>query len=420
VRSGGTCRFHIRRDAQAGRLIVERRQFTVERTRHFKSKKFRDETVEDEKPANTNRLRSFLINLLLVLCSIALSFSALEFFLWAWGSAHAVQPAPLAVAVPAPANPESDIEIPPDIAAIAEGRHKLLTMPEEWKRTPTQVPGAVDARYWHGVLHFDNDDRMRWAGPFPERQIDTYRVMVVGDSLTYGIGLAEEWRFSNLLQDRLGRQYRIEFLNLGVAGAQSEDILAIIRKYLPVLKPNLVIYAVCLNDFLPTGVGQYYTVKAYPFPLPDGVKTFLIENTRSGAFLNETYDAALRRFHLRADFFDDVVADFQGYQKRFARDVQDINKSVRAAGLPPLVSIVVDQFPTHGSTGYQIAMIAEAALRQAGAAVIPTEDYYRRYNGQAFSISRWEGHPNEIANIIWANMIAQVLGKREDLQAFRK
>ena len=65
-------------------------------------------------------------------------------------------------------------------------------------------------------------------------------------------------------------------------------------------------------------------------------------------------------------------------------------------------------------------MIAEAALRQAGAAVIPTEDYYRRYNGQAFSISRWEGHPNEIANIIWANMIAQVLGKREDLQAFRK
>ncbi|MBA7465756.1 MAG: SGNH/GDSL hydrolase family protein [Bradyrhizobium icense] len=377
--------------------------------------------MEDEKPANTNRLRSFLINLLLTLCSIGLSFAALEFFLWAWGGTHAAQPPPRTVAVPAPASPDSDIPIPPEVRAIAEGRYKLLTLPDEWKHTPAPTPaGADDAQYWHGALHVRNSDRMRWAGPFPERRSDTYRVMVVGDSLTYGVGLAEQWRFSSLAEQSLGRQFRIEFLNLGIAGAQSEDVLFFVRKYLPILQPNLVIYAVCLNDFLPSGIGQYTTQAAYPFPLPDGIKTFLIQNTRSGAFLNESYDAALRRLHLRADFFDDILADFGGYQNRFARDVQDINKSVQAAGLPPLVGIVVDQFPAYDSAGYRIAMIAEAALRQAGAAVIPTEDYYRRYNGQSFYISRWEGHPNEIANIIWANMIAQVLSKRENLQAFRR
>lgn len=361
------------------------------------------------------------MNALLVACSIGLSFAALEFFLWAWGGAHAVQPAPIAVAAPAPASPDSDIAIPPDVRALAESRYKLLTLPDEWKRRPAPVPaGADEAQYWHGALHIHNSDRMRRAGPFPERRSDTYRVMVVGDSLTYGFGLAEQWRFSNLAEQSLGRQFRIEFLNLGVAGAQSEDVLLFVRKYLPILQPNLVIYAVCHNDFLPSGTGQYTTEAAYPFPLPDGIKTFLIRNTRTGAFLDETYDAALRRFHLRADFYDDILADFGGYQKRFARDIGEINASVQAAGLPPLVSIVVDQFPLYGSRGYQITMIAEAALRQAGAAVIPTEDYYRRYNGQSLYVSRWEGHPNEVANIIWANMIAQVLSKREDLQAFRK
>jgi lysophospholipase L1-like esterase len=377
--------------------------------------------VQDEKPSSANRLKSLLINLLLILCSIGLSFAALELFLWAWGGTHAAQPAPRAVAAPAPASPDSDIPIPPDVRALAESRYKLLTLPDEWKRAPAPVPaGAAEAYYWHGALHVRNAESMRLAGPFPQRRSDTYRVMVVGDSLTYGFGLAEQWRFSSLAEQSLGRQFRIEFLNLGVAGAQSEDMLLFVRKYLPVLQPNLVIYAVCHNDFLPTGVGQYATQAAYPFPLPDGIKTFLIRNTRTGAFLDETYDTALRRFHLRADFYDDILADFGGYQERFARDVQDMNTSVQAAGLPPLVGIVLDQFPAYGSRGYQITMVAEAALRQAGAAVIPTEDFYRRYNGQSLYISRWEGHPNEVANIIWANMIAGVLSRREDLQAFRK
>jgi hypothetical protein len=136
--------------------------------------------------------------------------------------------------------------------------------------------------------------------------------------------------------------------------------------------------------------------------------------------VSRAYDAALRRLHYRTDFFDDILADFQGYQKRFARDVADMNEAVKAAGLPPLVSMVVDQVPSYGGRGYRIAMTAEAALRQSGALVITTEEFYRRYNNRDMRISQWEGHPNEVANIIWANMISRALLKRDDLQAFKK
>jgi hypothetical protein len=52
--------------------------------------------------------------------------------------------------------------------------------------------------------------------------------------------------------------------------------------------------------------------------------------------------------------------------------------------------------------------------------VIDTEDYYRRYNNQAMNVSRWEGHPNEIANYIWAHMFMKELNARPDLQTFRR
>ena len=46
-----------------------------------------------------------------------------------------------------------------------------------------------------------------------------------------------------------------------------------------------------------------------------------------------------------------------------------MNGLVRAAGLPPMVAMVVDQFPSYGGRGYQIAKIAKSTLGQAGPAV---------------------------------------------------
>lgn len=304
--------------------------------------------------------------------------------------------------------------------ARAESRHWLLSMPEEWKRREVAVPGALHAYYWHGALHVFNDDLLRWSKPFPPKRDDTYRVMVVGDSFTYGVGIAEESRFSNLVEQWLGADFRIELINIGHPSYQSEDILGEIKKYLPVLRPNLVLYAVCLNDFLPSGVDPYPPHPAHPFPLPEAFENWMIAHTRVGALWSDLYDATLRRLHLRKDFYDDILADFAGYQRRFAGDVAQMNEAVRAAGLPPLVAMVVDQFPLYQGRGYRIARIAEGDFVKAGGNVIPSESFYRDYSGRDLSVSRWEGHPNEEANWIWADMIADALRIRPDLQPFVK
>ena len=379
---------------------------------------WREYAAQRGKSAKMSRLRAGLVNASLVVGSIALTLLSLEMVLRLVANVQNPDP-PALVVTPPPPPSDQEIVVPPEIIAAAKSRQDMVNMPDSWRLTRVHVDGAARADRWQGVLEVYNSEGMRWARPFPEKREDVYQVIVVGDSLTYGAGLAEESRFSNLLEQWLSQDYRIEVLNLGVSGHQSQDVLHDIQKYVPLLKPDLVIYAVCINDFLPSGRGQYEYSYAYSFPLPETWKTFLITHTRTGALLSEEYDGSLRRLHLRGDFYDDILTDFEGYQQRFAKDVAEMNRTIRDAGLPPLVAMVVDQYPAD-YRGYKIANVAEGALTRAGAEVIGTEDYYRRYYNLAMSISPWEGHPNEVANYIWASMLAKELRGRSDLQAFKK
>jgi hypothetical protein len=105
-----------------------------------------------------------------------------------------------------------------------------------------------------------------------------------------------------------------------------------------------------------------------------------------------------------ADFFDDILKDIERYEPRFARDLAAMNGFVRSRGGPPVIAMVLDQFPDWNGKGGRLTRIAEAAARRAGMDVIATEPYYGKYAGQVLTVSRWEGHPNEWAHEIFARM----------------
>ncbi len=293
-----------------------------------------------------------------------------------------------------------------------------LTMPAEWKRRPAKVEGDEHAYYWHNILHVHNRYRMRRVGEFPPKQAGTFRIIVLGDSLTYGYGIAEEDTYPRVLERELGKTFRVEVLNLGASGAQSEDVFRSLQRHVSALQPDLVVYGVCVNDFLPSGVGQYESNRAYPVPIP--YKHHFIEKTMTGKLLEKHYDALLMRWGLRADFITDILKDFDGYQTRFAGDVKAMNAFSMLHGLPPMVAMVLDQFPDTKGKGYQVVLAAERHLREAGMRVIPA-DYIRRNDGRRdWYVSRWEGHPNEKANRAFAEEIAKGLVDLPELQPYRR
>ena len=122
------------------------------------------------------------------------------------------------------------------------------------------------------------------SGDFPAKNSEVYRILIVGDSLTYGLGVPEAWTYGRILERALQRNYRAEILNLGVSGNQSEDVLHLTTQYVPQLRPNLVVYGVCLNDFLPSRTNEY---QAFTFPLPEEIKDFFLQRTRLASLLDD-------------------------------------------------------------------------------------------------------------------------------------
>jgi len=307
---------------------------------------------------------------------------------------------------------EADALLEPGVVAAAHRRADALAMAPEWARREVQVPGAHRAAYWHGALHVYNADRLRIIGQPPAKNPSWFRVLVLGDSLTYGEGIEEQFTYPRQLERLLRRHWRVEVVNAGIDGAQSEDILRTARRLIPQLQPDLVIYGVCLNDFLPSGAAEYDGL----FHLPELIHA----RTRIGPVAELLVSNALLRLGLTSDFFDDILHGIPAFRDRFAHDVAELNRLARAHESSPVISLVLDQFPEPGGRGQQIASLAEAALGAAEMTVLSTDEYYRRFSALSpMRVSRWEGHPNEEANAIWALMLEQVVERDVRLTAYR-
>jgi lysophospholipase L1-like esterase len=292
-------------------------------------------------------------------------------------------------------------------------------MPQEWKKKRVKIPEASYAYYWHDILHVHDKNHMRRTTPFPPKADGRLRIMIVGDSLTYGYGVREEETYAMQIETALKRDFAVEVLNLGVSGHQSEDILKRIKEYTHLLQPDLIIYGVCLNDFLPSGVSEYQNNMAYTFPFPESVKKFLVEKTHLGRLISNAYNYVFMKLGLRDDFFADILKDFKHYQTRFAQDVKNMNQFAKNMDLPPIIAMVLNQFPALNSNGYQIAMCAERHLTNAGMTVIPTEEFYKKYDRQFMVVSPWEEHPNAKAHKIFADLFVAHLQCRSDLERYR-
>jgi lysophospholipase L1-like esterase len=326
----------------------------------------------------------------------------------------AARPLPEVAAGPLPPPPELPAALREKIARM----QSAFVMPREWEhRDLERTPGVRQPYSWQGVLHVFDENRMRRDRPFPPRDPSRFRIAVVGDSFTYGEGIDARWTYAAGLERALSSEFDVEVLNLGVAGNSSADTLEVVRRALPGLVPDLVVYGVCLNDFLDPGQRE---PERHLVPLPRAWKKALQRRTRVGRLLHERTDALLRRLGLRADFHGELLADFDAYRARFERDVREMNELVVASGRPPIVALVLDHAPKARGPGRELAAAAEQALRRAGIELVESDDYYRAFDGRDFRVSRWEGHPNEEAHAIWAGRLAARLRGRPDLARFRR
>jgi hypothetical protein len=110
--------------------------------------------------------------------------------------------------------------------------------------------------FWPDWVYYPVNSMGYRDRPFDlNKNSQTYRIMVVGDSYTEGSGYRRPETFSGVMQQTLNNRLqamgclnRVEVFNLGRCGANTVEEVQTILQETTVLKPDLVILAYVLND----------------------------------------------------------------------------------------------------------------------------------------------------------------------------
>lgn len=293
-----------------------------------------------------------------------------------------------------------------------------LACPDEWMMRPARVPGAATANYWQGQLHVQNAEGYRTTGDYA-LEPEAFRIAVLGDSFTYGYGVAPEKAYPAVLETRLSARGKVRVYNLGVPTFNSTDVLEVARRELPRLRPHLVIYGICLNDFLPSR-SRHVDDMRWQVALPSPLVAPFADRTYVGRLLTCLYDEALRNVRIRDNFVSSALKDFNARLTRFQAELEELNRvCVEATGQPVLAMPFNERPGPFDGARSRLARVAQMAARDAQMDVISPEPF-RRENPDSvreLRVSRWEAHPSALAHQLWAESFAAAV---ESHPAFRQ
>jgi hypothetical protein len=229
------------------------------------------------------------------------------------------------------------------------------------------------------------------VGPEP------FRIMVIGDSVTAGIGVAEEDRYTNILERRLRERYpsrTIEVINLGVQGFETLQEVKMLRQMWSAVGPNLTVVGFYKND---TNI-TYDHYLPYEMPIPERIKPWF-SNLLTFRLMQNPYDWLYRQMH--------HIPAFVEIQKRslhlesrdwiiFEQSVQDISNFVMAHFQEP--PIVIYLFDTMAGKEWAYDQVRHTFLKHGFIwSAVVGNDYE--------PLSRFEGHPNERSHRAYADAL---------------
>jgi lysophospholipase L1-like esterase len=290
-------------------------------------------------------------------------------------------------------------------------------------------PGSVGMTHGHPV-RFN-----AWGFRGPEwpaaKPHGNFRIMVLGDSFTFGQGVGEDELYTTLLEKQLRGKFSgktIEVLNLGVMGYSAVDEAKLLKKIGPLLQPDLLLVQFTGNDVREGNQVPEKERNRWGFPIPEGFKTVLLTNSKLMNWMTIKYDQILMNWELRPNVVTSLESAYEPTSdewKIFVEAYREMLQWTKANQMPPpLVGLFLSTQYSKAELNNFIDMtpairMQDRYAKQVGATLsqigIPTVDYlplFRNYNKQNMAVSKWEGHPNALAHRLYAEGFLDAITSR--------
>lgn len=275
---------------------------------------------------------------------------------------------------------------------------RLLKTPVNDARSHIHIPNA-SARIMGADVHI-NSHGLRDREYSYNKPAGVTRILLIGDSLTFGFGVKEEDTFARIIEQKLneGGTRKYEVINAGVGNYNTEQELAFYTTEGVKYHSDIVILGWYINDAEPT--------QKYP-------ETFLTQNSITYVFMESMYNR-LRAFLQVGNGYEEYYQSLYTperwavYQKTlfaFGHAVTQSGAKLAVVLLPEL----------HTLNPYPFAAIDKEVssefIRQ-GVQVLDTTSAFKDSVPQDMWVAYDDVHPNSRANALIANDMLKYLNFR--------
>jgi hypothetical protein len=282
--------------------------------------------------------------------------------------------------------------------------------------TTTADNGGFFSRRWYrtGAV------RRNSAG-FREREFQNakpsgiYRIAVVGDSFTFGNGIRQEDRYSDLLRVRLPTHF--EVLNFGTPGANTPEHRNLIGELLPRIHPDFVLLQWYVNDMEDDDVtGRPTSQPLMPRRL---LHEWLSMNSALYTLANSQWTEAQISFGWTpaySEYLRRRLGADEGRDARIDRDLlRDLIATCRKRGVPLGIVLFPDTTADLGSRypfGYLHERVLGVCQEHGLICVDLRADFSRVKDRRTLWANRLDHHPSALANEIAAVKIFETYSRQ--------
>src|SRR6266571_1655131 len=307
---------------------------------------------------------------------------------------------------------------PPD----TPGLYAKLSSEMEWSGRPhgQGLQGGVPVSF----NRFGLRDRERSMEPSQ----GTVRILALGDSVTFGLGVAEEDAYPRMTETLLNSRADgppVEVLNFGIPGYNTVQELAQLRELGLAFHPQLVVVGFLYNDVEPTegghtAGGAHEAPDALPLArrVRSGINAgvvFLKQHSLFFAWLSPRLGVVLRPLGAKGlgqvGEIKDQYADSSFNWRRVQTALLDMKKLCDERRIQ-LVVMVIPAMAKFTESGYPIKEYHAAVSGFCSAHSIPCLDLLPAFwglDGTQFWISPTDGHPDARGHRIVAEALSEFL-----------
>ncbi len=246
-----------------------------------------------------------------------------------------------------------------------------------------------------------------------QKPIGVYRIAVVGDSFTYGQGIAENDRFSSIIERRLnGKNNSYQVYNFGIPGAETVDHIGFLNEIFEI-DPDFILLQWFINDV--EGHDKDARPTYYRLIPSDYLSSFLHRNSALFFLINRQWRALQRQFGLVGSYESSMNARFSdietGDSQRSIREldefitlVKDKNIQLGIVMFPNLVQAEggIEKYPF----GFLFDRVIYACHRN-DIQCIDMRPVFAKENPEELWVNKFDHHPSVLANKIATDIILQ-------------